>query len=177
MDIYFTTLHRYLPLLHEPTFRRDIAAGLHLEDRRFGAVTLLVCALAARRSHDPRAFVDAALEQSAGWQWYVQATVAPPTPLERMNVHDVQRSCVRLFLRSCRSMYLSLSLDTQLAAEYLTGTSSPQAAWHEIGNAIRTCILLGYHRLRPRSPTVESELQKRAFWYWFPSSFRLILLT
>ncbi|KAK0454126.1 fungal-specific transcription factor domain-containing protein [Desarmillaria tabescens] len=38
LDLYFAYFHLYMPLLHEPSFRRSVASGLHIRDHRFGAV-------------------------------------------------------------------------------------------------------------------------------------------
>jgi hypothetical protein len=51
---YFKHVNIELPLLHRPTFERDIAQGLHRRDATFGAVVLLVCAMGSRYSDDPR---------------------------------------------------------------------------------------------------------------------------
>ena len=51
---YFKHINIELPLLHRPTFERDIAQGLHERNATFGAVVLLVCAMGSRYSDDPR---------------------------------------------------------------------------------------------------------------------------
>lgn len=77
-DTFFRAVNFYFPLLHRPTFTDSVADGLHLRDEGFGSVVLLVCALGARFSHDPRVYTDGRWNpQAAGWQWFnqVQATM------------------------------------------------------------------------------------------------------
>ncbi|KAF9034245.1 hypothetical protein BDZ89DRAFT_1062683 [Hymenopellis radicata] len=144
LDLYFLNFHRYLPLLHQPTFRHDIEVGRYLHDRPFAIVALLVCALGARFSDDQRVFVEGAPQLSAGWKWFVQVTMIPRSPFEHPNLLLVQECC--------------------LSAEYLSGTSAPQVSWTKAGLGLRYCIEMGYHRFRPELPTVENELKRRAFW-------------
>lgn len=96
IDLYFSSMHRQLPVLHEPTFRRDIASGFHLCDRRFASITLLVCALGSRVSDDPRVFIPGEPKHSAGWPWFAQVLGARNSPYEQTTLHDVQCSCVGL---------------------------------------------------------------------------------
>jgi hypothetical protein len=48
IDIYFQRINPLLFLLHSPTFRASVADREHLCDPHFGAVVLVVCALASR---------------------------------------------------------------------------------------------------------------------------------
>ncbi|KAL0565454.1 Gypsy retrotransposon integrase-like protein 1, partial [Marasmius crinis-equi] len=58
VNIYFREVNIYIPLLHRPTFDRLLAAGQHRRDELFGAILLLVCAIAARYTDDPRVLLD-----------------------------------------------------------------------------------------------------------------------
>ncbi|KAF9031340.1 hypothetical protein BDZ89DRAFT_948870 [Hymenopellis radicata] len=147
IDLYFLNFHRYLPLLHQPTFRHDIAVGRHFHDRLFGIIVLLVCALGSRFSDDPSVFLEGVPQFSAGWKWFVQVIMIPRSPFEHPSLLLVQECC--------------------LVAEYLCGTSAPQVSWTKAGLGLRYCIEMGYHRYRPEPPTVQSELKKRAFWCLF----------
>ncbi|KAJ2936611.1 hypothetical protein H1R20_g482, partial [Candolleomyces eurysporus] len=51
---YFKHINIELPLLHRPTFEKEIAQGLHKQNATFGGVVLLVCAMGSRYSSDPR---------------------------------------------------------------------------------------------------------------------------
>ncbi|KAG7448428.1 uncharacterized protein BT62DRAFT_929521 [Guyanagaster necrorhizus] len=144
LNLYFTYFHLYMPLLHEPSFRRSVASGLHLRDHRFGAILLLVCAVASRYSDDPRIFLEGASEHSCGWKWFVQVQGMPHSVFDVPNLYDLQHCC--------------------LSAEYVTGTSAPQSSWTMIGIGIRYAIEMGLHRRWPDNPSIESELKKRAFW-------------
>jgi hypothetical protein len=53
LDAYFEEFNLYLPIFHRPSFEEAIARGLHLREEGFGAVLLMVCAVAARVSKDP----------------------------------------------------------------------------------------------------------------------------
>ena len=48
--LYFIHVHPYMPILHRPTFEKDIRKGIHFHQEAFGGVLLLVCANAARHS-------------------------------------------------------------------------------------------------------------------------------
>ena len=86
IDLYFAQYNIYAPVLHRPTFEQAIQDGLHLRDSGFGAVVLMVCALASRCSDDPRVLLDAEeinakvrgqpasqkTYHSAGWVWFMQ---------------------------------------------------------------------------------------------------------
>lgn len=58
VDHYFRRYNIYLPLLHRPTFERNIKDGLHLRDEAFGSTLLLVCAMGSRFSTDERVLLE-----------------------------------------------------------------------------------------------------------------------
>lgn len=73
IDLYFRFGNPLYPLLHRPTFEKGIIARLHLHDSGFGGTVLLVCALGARWSDDPRVYYDVNdIPHSAGWTWFKQ---------------------------------------------------------------------------------------------------------
>lgn len=95
---YFSDINILLPVLHRPTFEQDMRSSLHLRDRMFGSLVLLICALGSRFSDDPRVLV--AGDQtwlSAGWKWFTQtrafddATLVTPSS----QLHLLQVMCVR----------------------------------------------------------------------------------
>ncbi|EIW84588.1 hypothetical protein CONPUDRAFT_163669, partial [Coniophora puteana RWD-64-598 SS2] len=156
IDLYFTNINLITPVLHRPTFERKYNDGLHLRDSAFGAVVLLVCAVASPGCDDPRVLLPGIdTEHSAGWQYFEQvqivkkALLAPPCP------EDVQVYC--------------------LSTIYVQGTSTPQACWTIVGIGIRLAQDVGAHRRKVynRKPTVEDELWKRALWIWSLSTEHL----
>ncbi|KAI0682880.1 fungal-specific transcription factor domain-containing protein [Cytidiella melzeri] len=147
VDAYFEDCNLYLPLLHEPTFRRDIANGLHRRDEGFGSIVLLVCALGSRFIDDPRVILPGSNSQhSSGWEWFRQVQWIRRSLLCPPRLYDLQVAC--------------------LTAVFLHGSATPQAAWTVIGVGIRMAQDVGAHRKRTYTTkrTVEEELWKRAFW-------------
>src|SRR6266478_7452606 len=73
IDLYFREVNILFPLLHRPTFQRQVAEGLHLRSLMFGNTVLLVCALGSKFSDDLRVVVKGSgTTASAGHQWYGQ---------------------------------------------------------------------------------------------------------
>uniref|UniRef100_A0A0W0EU63 Transcription factor domain-containing protein n=1 Tax=Moniliophthora roreri TaxID=221103 RepID=A0A0W0EU63_MONRR len=144
IDLYFTKVNILLPVLHRPTFERNIAKKLHLESEAFADVLLLVCANASRMSDDPRVLlpgVDSWL--SCGWKWFVQIDLVDRKFLDVPTLYDVQSNC--------------------LYCIFLQGSSAPHACWTMVGIGLRMAQQMGAHRRR-ETHTVEDELVKRAFW-------------
>jgi len=84
------------PLLHRPTFEQSLADNLHLRDARFGAVVLLVAAVGARFSSDPRVYVPGTNElHSVGYVWFRQVQIELRSLYTLPNLHDLQTYCVR----------------------------------------------------------------------------------
>ena len=96
IDAYFIHVNTYLALLHRPTFERDVKIGLHLRDRGFGAVLLLVCAIGSalasdsahsRHSHQP----------PPGFHWFDLVSTTELSLLARPRLFDLQTCAVRSF--------------------------------------------------------------------------------
>ncbi|PBK87779.1 hypothetical protein ARMGADRAFT_1085107 [Armillaria gallica] len=144
--IYFETINSIIPILHRPTFEKNIDEGFHLRDYNFGAVLLLVLAVASRYSDDPRVLADPCSKLSSGWRFFKQvhifkvAIYAPPCLYE-----------------------LQVAI---LGGIYAMGTSVPEFGWTMIGVGLRSAIDIGLHRRKPKGNefTVEDELKKRSFW-------------
>ncbi|KAJ7836530.1 fungal-specific transcription factor domain-containing protein [Mycena leptocephala] len=147
VELYFTHINLLLPLLHRPTFARDLAAGLHLTNDGFAATFILVCAIGARFSSDPRVLLDGTDNlHSSGWRWFEQLQLmrnplGPPPCL-----YDLQFSA--------------------LSVIFLHGTSAPQACWTLVSIGIRMAQDVGAHRRKEATHqwTAEDELGKRAVW-------------
>ncbi|KAF5342023.1 hypothetical protein D9611_002054 [Ephemerocybe angulata] len=175
VDNYFNNTNVELPLLHRPAFEAGIAAGHHLGDLNFGATVLLVCALGARYSDDPRVQMSVveALQSGAdytvnperrkvlsryskGWKYFNQAYGAMSTYicLTPPSLYDLQTYC--------------------LAAEFLRGSSVPQGSWNLVGIGIRLAQEVGAHRRKRKEAASgdpermrQDELWKRACWVLF----------
>ncbi|PIL33896.1 transcription factor [Ganoderma sinense ZZ0214-1] len=141
---YFENINIYLPLLHEPTFRRSVAADAHLREPAFGAVLLLVCAIGSRWTDDPR--VQTEDGTTPGWCWFTQVDTVRWSIFERPKVEDVQ-ACA-------------------LIASYLALSNRPQGSWTVMGMGLRMAADVGAHRKKVyhTKPSVEDELWRRAFW-------------
>lgn len=149
IDLYFTSVNIYQPLLHRPTFLSNVASNLHRRDRIFGAVVLLVCALGSRFSNDPRVVLEGSnTPYSAGHKWYRQVEAVQNTSLtSTMTLHEMQMNCLLLM--------------------YSQWTGKPQTCWNHIGLVMRRAQDIGIHRksrYRGIVNPVEEEQWKRAFW-------------
>ena len=91
VDLYFIHLNSYLALLHRPTFEREIKNGLHLRDRGFGNVLLLVCATGSAWAHGK---LHAQPRETPGWQWFDKASSATFSFMARPRLYDVQACAV-----------------------------------------------------------------------------------
>ena len=170
VDLYFTRINNYQPLLHRPTFEEAIKDGLHLRDEGFGSVVLLVCAAASRFSEDERVFLEGSDDtHSSGWEWFRQVQLVRKSLLAPPRLYDLQLCAVcDAFILFPIYVQLILFLPTQLTAIFLQSTSAPQACWTVIGVGIRLAQDVGAHRRKvytlSNTTTVEAELWKRAFW-------------
>lgn len=129
---YFTKSNLYLPLLHRPTFEKSVREGLHRRDSYFGCVLLLVCALGAQYSDDPRVLLDDAWSSgltqeeaerfkkwrwhSAGWKWFLQVQdYKNLLNLAEHRLADLQIICV--------STYITCSLPSSEHFDFLFSPS------------------------------------------------------
>jgi hypothetical protein len=98
IDNYFRHANIYLPLLHRPTFDRDIKANLHHLDIGFASVYLLVCSVGAPFSQDPRVLLDGEESlQSAGWRWFKQVVDIQKLRFSSSTLYDIQSCAVRFY--------------------------------------------------------------------------------
>ncbi|KAM5544367.1 hypothetical protein V8D89_002027, partial [Ganoderma adspersum] len=147
VDLYFCHMNSCFPLLHEPTFKRSIEAGLHVRNGGFGATVLLVCAIGSRFTRDPRVLLDGSDHPySAGWKWFLLVNGVRRLSFAPVKLHDLQ-------------VYTLMAL-------FLQGTTAPHATWAVVGVAIRAAVDVGAHRKKmyAPTPTVDEELWRRAFW-------------
>ena len=95
IDLYFREVQPFTPLLHRPTFERNIREGLHLEDVGFGSTVLLVCAIGARYTDDPRVCLQNYPDNrlSSGWEWFKQVQMIRQSMLAPPRLYDLQVYC------------------------------------------------------------------------------------
>ncbi|TFK88611.1 hypothetical protein K466DRAFT_662196 [Polyporus arcularius HHB13444] len=145
VDAYFEHFNVYLPLLHRPTLEHDIQRGLHIRDRSFGSVVLLVCAMGAIWTQDHR-LPPPPPGVGPGWEWFDQVGHEQWSLLTRPKLHDIQ-ACA-------------------LMAAYMCSSHVHQSNWMILTLGIRMAIDVGAHRNKTYDtfPTAEQEQWKRAFW-------------
>lgn len=101
VDLYFTQVNIFWPLLHRPTFDKSIAEELYLKNELFGANLLLVCAVGSLYSSDPRIFLEGTNRtQSSGWKWFTQVQIIKTPSVEPPTLYDLQRCAVSSIIRS-----------------------------------------------------------------------------
>ena len=92
--LYFAQLAPMMPFLHRPTFMKAFDEGLHLQDDKFGALVLLVCATASRYSDDPRILLEGGHLHTAGWKWFCQVEPFTNAVLSSPELYDLQVAVV-----------------------------------------------------------------------------------
>lgn len=166
IETYFIRHNSFTPLLHRPTFDKNLAEGLHFQDEGFAIILLLVCALGSRASNDPRVFLKGYDDyHSAGWKWFEQASDSFHVITYNPRLYDLQIPCV-----SHENPFTISDTDhmplLKLLAHYLHESSAPHASWPIVGVGLRFAVSLGAHRRKAydAGPSVELEQMKRAFW-------------
>jgi len=101
VDFYFKEVNAFFPLLHRPTFERQIAERLHTRDAMFGNVVLLVCALGSKYSDDPRNYMDSSNTRSSGHKWYTQVDTCRKAYTTKSSLCELQMIAVRSPTRHC----------------------------------------------------------------------------
>lgn len=147
VTLYLDMTNVSMSLIHGPTFRRNIAQGLHFESRQFGSVVLAVCALSARSSTDHRISND----HSAGWEWYCQLRPFDPTS------HSYPATIWDLQLFPLMLLYIY--------GQSVVDVPQPQC-WLYAGTGIRLAQDMGAHRMKrgTGSWSLHDELLNRAWW-------------
>jgi hypothetical protein len=115
VDYYFQYVNLFIPLLHRPTFERELAECKHLSDDLFGAILLLVCGVGSRYSNDPRVYLDGtdSATHSSGWKWFQQVQLVRRSLLAPPTLYDLQFYCVSAsvrFVYRCLTMASDSSL-------------------------------------------------------------------
>ncbi|KAL1741746.1 fungal-specific transcription factor domain-containing protein [Schizophyllum fasciatum] len=148
VDLYFENVNLYFPMLHRPTFDRQLFSMDHARDTGFACILLLVCAIGSRYSDDPRVKADPnASKHSSGWHYFSQVEMVRKPMIIPPKLHDIQIHCLSIFFMYAASMVVGLHV------------------WTRIGVAIRFAQDAGAHRRRTRKKiTIEDELWNRCFW-------------
>ncbi|KAJ3735521.1 fungal-specific transcription factor domain-containing protein [Lentinula guzmanii] len=150
LNLYFDKHHSIYPLLHRPSFERQVYVdNLHLTDRRFGAVVLAVCALASRLVDDPRTLYEGSQDnRSAGWKYFKQIRLVRASCVDPLCLYDVQ-------------LYA-------LAVIFVFPTPTSSVAWFVLTLGLRSAQEVGAYRKasfkKPMRSRLEEQLWRRAFW-------------
>lgn len=106
VSLYFERVNIYIPLLHRPTFERDLANDLHLHDVGFAQLVLMVSALASRCTDDPRVLLpNEKTTLSSGFKYFRQTRLMRNKLLDKTTLYDLQYYCVR---RQAASLHFKL---------------------------------------------------------------------
>ncbi|QRV78404.1 Fungal specific transcription factor domain [Ceratobasidium sp. AG-Ba] len=159
VELYFKHVSPQIPIIHEPTLRTQIRAGLHTRDHSFARLMLAICALASRWTSDPRV-----LHESER-----VAVEAGDVNAPRLSAGVKYFNQVRLLRRSMPKPAVLFDIQTYVLCALLVQSSfEPHNAWIIIGLGLRSAQDVGMHRRRalPAGETlsVEDEMKKRAFW-------------
>ncbi|KAJ6510508.1 fungal-specific transcription factor domain-containing protein [Mycena sanguinolenta] len=145
VDIFFARVNIILLLIHQPSFEKDLASGLHLVSYQFGSTVLGVCALAAKYSDDPRVMLEGTNSAlSAGWKYLCQLQPAQKPLTRCFTLHEAQTLCLFII--------------------YLQGSSAPDGCWGIAGTAVRYAQEAGVHRRNRYNDPILDEQWKRVFW-------------
>ncbi|THU77983.1 hypothetical protein K435DRAFT_845954 [Dendrothele bispora CBS 962.96] len=144
---YFTQYNVYLPLLHRPTFERAVfEEELHLRDKTFGALVLVVCAIATCGSGGQGVEEEAeddverrtrqgereGRRKGLGWEWLQQIPIERFVFGQPISLHLMQMLCLYTY--------------------HLQGICPhSDTAWVLSGIAIRLAQAAGLHRRKSSS--------------------------
>lgn len=148
VNLYFEHVNALFPVIHRPTFMEQLNTMAHAGDTNFACILLVVCAIGARYSDDPRVLADpSASKHSAGWSYYSQVEMVRKPMIIPPKLQDIQIHCLSVLFMYAASMVVGLHV------------------WTRIGVAIRFAQDAGAHRRRTRKKiTIEDELWNRCFW-------------
>ncbi|KAK7063573.1 fungal-trans domain-containing protein [Favolaschia claudopus] len=150
IKIFFEQINPLVGILHFPSFHQSVVDGVHFRNHEFGAVILLVCALASRYSDDPRVFVDGAGEHSCGWKYFRQVRPLRATFTSEPSLYELQVIC--------------------LSVIYMAGTgASPEETWILASMGVRFAQAAGAHDRNTYADKdlLTAELHRRVFWALF----------
>lgn len=146
-DIYFRHLHPLLPILHPPTFRRDIENGRATHDTAFRGLVFCVLTISSRFSSDRRVLADPNDPASAGDHWAAGS---------------------RLYHQAFAASLINVQM-LLLTSTFMHASIGPGSAWTILGMAIRASMDIGLHQERAHQDfkPFDQEMRRRAFWAAF----------
>lgn len=146
-DIFFPHLHPLLPILHAPTFTRDIQSGRATHDTAFRGLVFCVMAISSRFSSDRRVLADPDDAGSAGDHWAAGS---------------------RLYHQAFAASLINVQM-LLLTSTFMHSSVGPGSAWTILGMAIRGAIDIGLHQERAHQDfkPFDQEMRRRAFWAAF----------
>ncbi|KAE9399356.1 hypothetical protein BT96DRAFT_690864 [Gymnopus androsaceus JB14] len=150
VDLYFIYFNQVMPIVHRPVFIKSLAEGLHHRDRCFGGLLLVMCAVGARFSNDPRVFEEnTTSEQSIGWKYIRQTQPLNRSFVEPASIYDIQMYALYMW--------------------FVGPTTTPDMCWILISVGVRLTQEVGAHRKHRGNsrPSAETETWKRAFWVMY----------
>ncbi|KAK6974893.1 fungal-specific transcription factor domain-containing protein [Favolaschia claudopus] len=172
IDLYFTQINIYIPLLHRPTFERDVRSSLHLR---------YMNSFALESAPSPRDTAAIQILQQREWDadgvgsirhsTYVTVFISryPYILLIQAVTHRSPPQSATTYSRTQAYTNCSIfpsSTRPQLAVMFLEGSSAFQTCWTLVGFGFRLAQDIGIHRRTcpQQPPSVEGELYKRALW-------------
>lgn len=146
-DIFFPQLHPLLPILHPPTFRRDIQNGRANHDTAFRGLVFCVLTISSRFSNDPRVLGDPNDPHSAGDHWAAGS---------------------RLYHQAFAASLINVQV-LLLTATFMHASIGPGSSWTILGVAIRALMDIGLHQERVYEgfKPFDQEMRRRTFWASF----------
>lgn len=96
IDLYWRHVALTFPVLEHDEFEEHYRRGLHYKSRQFEAVVLLVCAIGARYSDDPRVSSNSGRTPNDGWRHFLRGKdwmqALTPSTLSELQVFAVRNS-------------------------------------------------------------------------------------
>ncbi|KAK0183806.1 hypothetical protein F5146DRAFT_1229357 [Armillaria mellea] len=113
VTLYFDHYNSYLPLLHRPTFEKAMADGEHWTDHLYAGTLLLVCALGARYSNDPRIFSTQPGGSEAGWRYFEQLTSFQTALQDRTTttLYELQIHCLSVLYLQAVGLWETVAIN------------------------------------------------------------------
>ncbi|PWN21734.1 hypothetical protein BCV69DRAFT_281663 [Microstroma glucosiphilum] len=146
-DIYFPHLHPLLPIIHPPTFRRDIRNNRASHDTAFRGLVFCIMTISSRFSDDPRVLADPEDPFSAGDHWAAGS---------------------RLYHQAFAASLINVQV-LLLTATFMHASIGPGSSWTILGTAIRALQDIGLHQERANADFTpfDQEMRRRTFWSIF----------